>query len=178
MRCGLLLPLVLALVLLSLVSCSVLQSPLTLDQIKARPEAHLYYPEAVVERVSAAPQANGAVDAGPQDGFVFTDLKTSAEQLAILTWYRQQLTSLSWTERGRDTATEYPDGNGATLAPAPYVWTRGNQESFRLIFRPIMMDLEVKYTAYFGGCVTVSPYPFGDGSCSDGKPVTPIPKHS
>jgi len=37
-----------------------------------------------------------------------------------------------------------------------------------------MQDYNIKYTVG-PPCVTVPPYPYGNGYCSDGSPMTPIP---
>jgi len=157
--------------LVALTACA---APLTLDEIKSRPEAHLYFPGSAVERASGQPQANGAFDAGPQDGFWVTYLTASADRSAIVSWYKNELASRSWIFRGSDQTGRFAEVDAET--GSPLVWTRGNKESFHLIFRPeLPQEYEIVYTVFYGGCVSVSPYLYGDGSCADGKLVTPIP---
>src|ERR671937_2960571 len=73
--------------------------PVSVDDLRSRPEAHLFYPGSRVLRTSSRPEDRQVGD-GPVPATIETDLVADATSESILSWYAAGLNDDGWRSAG------------------------------------------------------------------------------
>lgn len=118
-------------------------SNVTFDQLKARPEGHLYYPGSVVIGVAGNDESPGGIDGGSSPATFEAALKSPAAVSDILTWYQEKLRALGWEYRG-------VPGDSTS-----HVFSRGSRDLYSILFGHTFDDRT--YTVAYTVCHAPNP---------------------